>query len=148
MWLWWGFLYNTPKRMHSLGYRTYNKPRIHVSVYFLLAYVNTPLSPHHIRTKLNFVLLKILYDLHDEAKASSWIPQHQNIYRLVYMIMDAAHHRLFGPPRIIDECELKKPRRFLNLEFDNKSHFRDTVPLHIPEVVSIRCRFSKTLKNF
>jgi hypothetical protein len=33
------------------------------------------------------------------------------------MIMDVAHHRLFGPPRIIDECELKQPRKF---KFDNK----------------------------
>jgi hypothetical protein len=36
------------------------------------------------------------------------------------MIMDVAHHRLFGPPRIIDQRELKKPRKFLNLKFDNK----------------------------
>jgi hypothetical protein len=36
------------------------------------------------------------------------------------MIMDVAHHRLFGPPRIIDESELKKPRIFLHLKFDNK----------------------------
>jgi hypothetical protein len=35
------------------------------------------------------------------------------------MIMDVAHHRLFGP-RIIDESELKKPRKFLHLKFDNK----------------------------
>ena len=41
-------------------------------------------------------------------------------YRLVYMIIDVAHHILFGPPRIIDECELKKPCKFLHLEFDNK----------------------------
>jgi hypothetical protein len=25
-----------------------------------------------------------------------------------------------GPPRIIDECELKKPRKLLHLKFDNK----------------------------
>jgi hypothetical protein len=24
------------------------------------------------------------------------------------MIMDVAHHTLFGPPRIIDECELQE----------------------------------------
>jgi hypothetical protein len=36
------------------------------------------------------------------------------------MMMDVAHHRLFGPPHIIDECELKKPLKFLHLKFDNK----------------------------
>jgi hypothetical protein len=36
------------------------------------------------------------------------------------MIMDVAHHSLFGPPRIIDECELEKPPKFLHLKFNNK----------------------------
>jgi hypothetical protein len=36
------------------------------------------------------------------------------------MIMDVVHHRLFGTERIIDECELKKPSKFLHLKFDNK----------------------------
>ena len=36
------------------------------------------------------------------------------------MIMDVAHHKLFGPPRIIDECELQKHRQFLHFKFDNK----------------------------
>jgi hypothetical protein len=37
----------------------------------------------------------------------------------------------------------------LNFKQLSKSHFiRDTVPLHIPEVVSIRCEFSKTPKNY
>jgi hypothetical protein len=36
------------------------------------------------------------------------------------MIMDVAHHILFGPAGIIDECELKKPGKFLHLKFDNK----------------------------
>jgi hypothetical protein len=36
------------------------------------------------------------------------------------MIMDVAHHRLFGSACIIDECELKKPRKFFHLKFDNK----------------------------
>jgi hypothetical protein len=34
--------------------------------------------------------------------------------------MDVAHHRLFGPPRIVDECELERPRKFLCFKFDNK----------------------------
>jgi hypothetical protein len=29
--------------------------------------------------------------------------------------MDVAHHRLFGPPRIINECELKKSVNSRNL---------------------------------
>jgi hypothetical protein len=41
-------------------------------------------------------------------------------YRLINMIMDVAHHRLFGTPSIIDECELKKPCKFFHLKFDNK----------------------------
>jgi hypothetical protein len=36
------------------------------------------------------------------------------------MIMDVAHHRLFGTACIIGECELKKPRKFLDLKFDKK----------------------------
>jgi hypothetical protein len=36
------------------------------------------------------------------------------------MIMDVAHNRLFVPPRVIDECELEKPRKSLHLKFENK----------------------------
>jgi hypothetical protein len=67
--------------------------------------------------------LKILYDLHEKAKDSSYLDSSTPEYRLVYMIkliMDVAHHRRFGPARIIDECELKKPRKFLHLKFYNK----------------------------
>jgi hypothetical protein len=84
--------------------------------------VNAPLGPHHIRTKLYSVPLKILYDLYDKAKNSSYVDSSTPEYRLVYMIMDVAHHRLFGPARIIDECELKKPRKFLHLKYDNKEN--------------------------
>jgi hypothetical protein len=35
--------------------------------------------------------------------------------------MDVAHHRLFGPLRIIDGYELTpETRRFLHLKYDNK----------------------------
>jgi hypothetical protein len=34
--------------------------------------------------------------------------------------MDIAHYRPFGPPRIIDECELKKTCKLLHLKFENK----------------------------
>ena len=116
-----GLFNNTPRRKRSHGHRSYNKPIIHdVSFDSLLPYVNTPLGPHHIRTKLYSVPLKLLYDLHEKAKDSSYLDSSTPEYRLVYMIMDVAHHRLFGPPRIIDECELKKPRKFLHLKFDNK----------------------------
>jgi hypothetical protein len=36
------------------------------------------------------------------------------------MILDVVHHRRFGAPRITDKCELKKPRRFIHLKFENK----------------------------
>jgi hypothetical protein len=64
--------------------------------------------------------LKILYDLQGKSKDSSYLDSSTAEYRLVYMIMDVAHHKLFGPARIIDECELKKPRKFLHLKYDNK----------------------------
>jgi hypothetical protein len=51
---------------------------------------------------------------------SSYLDSSTPEYRLVYMIMDVAYHRLFGPQRIIDECELKKPCKFRHLKFDNK----------------------------
>jgi hypothetical protein len=62
----------------------------------------------------------MLYDLHEKAKDSSYLDSSTPEYRFVHMIMDVAHHGLFGPPRIIDECELKKPCKFLHLKFDNK----------------------------
>jgi hypothetical protein len=43
-----------------------------------------------------------MYDLHEKAKDSSYLDSSTPEYRLVYMIMDVAHHRLFGSPRIID----------------------------------------------
>jgi hypothetical protein len=55
-----------------------------------------------------------------KAKDSSSLDSSTPEYRFVCMIMDVAYHRLFGPSRIIDECELKKPRKFLHLKFDNK----------------------------
>jgi hypothetical protein len=67
--------------------------------------VNTPLGPHHIRTKLYSVPLQILFDLHDKAKNSSYLDSSTPECKLVYMIMDVTHHRLFGPAQIIDECE-------------------------------------------
>ena len=40
----------------------------------------------------------------------------------------------FGPPRIIGECELKKPRKFLYLKFDNKgiSTTSSTIKIYSP----------------
>jgi hypothetical protein len=43
---------------------------------------------------------------------------HSIIDAAVCFIVAVSHHRLFGPPRIIDECEFKKPRTFLHLKFD------------------------------
>jgi hypothetical protein len=51
--------------------------------------------------------------------ALTWIHQHRNTD--LYMIMDVAHHITDSCPAcIIDECELKKLRKFLHLNFDNK----------------------------
>jgi hypothetical protein len=61
-----------------------------------------------------------LYDLHEKAKNSSYLDSSTPEYRLAHMIMDIANHRLVGQQRIIDECELNKPRKFLHLKFDNK----------------------------
>jgi hypothetical protein len=73
------------------------------------------------RTEFDNGLFRLPYlDLHEKAKDSSYLDSSTPEYRLVYMIMDVAHHRLFGPPRIIDECELKKHRKFLHLKFNNK----------------------------
>jgi hypothetical protein len=116
-----GLFNNTPTRKRSHGHRSYNKPIIHnVSFDSLLPYVNTPLGPHQIRTNLYSVPFKILYDLHEKAKYSFYLDSSTPEHRLVYMIMDVVHHTLFGPARIIDKCELRKPRKFFHLKFGNK----------------------------
>ena len=116
-----GLFNTTPRRRRSHGHRSYNRPTIHdVSFDSLLPYMNTPLGAHHIRTKLYSVPLKILYELQEKAKSSLYLDSSTPEYRLDFMIMDVAHHRLFGPPRIMDETELKTPRQFLHLKFDNK----------------------------
>ena len=72
-----------------------------------------PLVYTEVRVRL-FSDLYFLWDLWDRLLFVIFV------ILLVYMIMDVAHHRLFDPPRIIDECELKKPRKFLHLKYDNK----------------------------
>jgi hypothetical protein len=87
---------------------------------FLLPLVKAPLGPYHICTKLSSVCFKVLCDIHEKAKASSYLISLTPDYRLVYtlyVVMNVAHHRLFG---IIDECELKKPCNFFHLKFENK----------------------------
>ena len=86
----------------------------------ILPYVNKSLGLHHIRTKLYSVPLKILYELQEKTKNTAYLDSSTPEYRLDYMIGDVAYHRFFVPPRISDECELKKPHRFLHLKFDNK----------------------------
>jgi hypothetical protein len=51
---------------------------------------------------------------------------------------------------LVSVCALPSLYLYYLLKFQqlSKSHYRDTVPLLIPEVVSVRCGFSKTLKNF
>jgi hypothetical protein len=102
-----GVFDKTLGRERSHGHRSYNTPIMHdISFDPFFPYVNAPLSPHHIRTKPYSVPLK-MYDLHEKARASSYLDSSISEYRLVYMIIDVAHHRLFGPPRIIDECNSK-----------------------------------------
>jgi hypothetical protein len=85
----------------------------------LLPYVNKPLGPHHIKTKLYSVPLKVLYTLFEQAKASPYLDFSTPEYRLNSMIMNVAHHRLFQPPQINDNN--REPcRLFLKLKFSNK----------------------------
>jgi hypothetical protein len=69
----------------------------------LLPYVNKPLGPHHIRTKLHSVPLSVLYTLFEQAKASPYLDFFTPEYNLNSMIMDVAHHRLFKLPQINDD---------------------------------------------
>jgi hypothetical protein len=69
--------------------------------------------------------LKTLHELQLKAKDISYLDSSTPEYRLVYMIMDVAHHKLCGPPGFIDKCELKKglePRNVkIGLNFREKS---------------------------
>jgi hypothetical protein len=76
-----GLFNNTPRRKRSHGHHSDNKPIIiDVSFDTILPYVNTPLGPYHIGTKLYSIPLKILYDLHEKPKATSYLDSsHTNI---------------------------------------------------------------------
>jgi hypothetical protein len=104
-----GLFNNTLRRKRSQGHRSYNEP---ISFDSVLPCMNTPLGSHHIRTKLYSVPLKVLNELHEKAKASSYFDSLTPEYTLVYMIRMLLFTH-FGTPRIIDECELQKPRKFL-----------------------------------
>jgi hypothetical protein len=90
-----------------------------VSVDSLLPYVNTPLGPHHIQTKLWTFCMIYMKKL--KLALLFLDSQHRNTDLYIWSLMLLMIvHRLFGTPRIIDECELMKPRKFLHLKFDNK----------------------------
>ena len=115
-----GLFPNNKRRRRSHGHRSYNRPIIHdVTLMSLLPYVNKPLGPHHIRTKLYSVPLRVLYTLFEQAKDSPYLDFSTPEYRLNSMIMDVAHHRLFKPPQINDN-NTETCRQFLKLKFSNK----------------------------
>ena len=112
---------NAQRRKRSHGHRSYHRPHIQdVTLHSLLPYVSQQLGPHHIRTKLYSVPLRVLNKLLEDAKASLHLDFSTPEYRLNAMIMDVAHHRLFKPPRITDSTPSESCRRFLKLKFTNK----------------------------
>jgi hypothetical protein len=114
-----GLFPNNKRRRHN-GHRSYNRPIIHdVTLMSLLPYITKPLGPHHIRTKLHFVPLRVLYTLFEQAEASPYLDFSTPEYRLNSMIMDVAHHRLFKPPPINDNNP-ETCHQFLKLKFSNK----------------------------
>ena len=112
---------NAQRRKRSHGHRSYHRPHIQdVTLHSLLPYVSQQLGPHHIRTKLYSVPLRVLNKLLEKAKASLHLDFSTPEYRLNAMIMDVAHHRLFKPPRITDSTPSESCRRFLKLKFTNE----------------------------
>jgi hypothetical protein len=100
------------RRRRSHGHRTYTRPTIHdVALDSLLLYVNRKLGPHHIRTKHYSVPLKTLNTLFEQTRASPYLDFSTAEYRLNFMIMDVAHHRLFKPSQITDLLNLSFPTR-------------------------------------
>jgi hypothetical protein len=112
-----GLFPHRERRRRSHGHRTYTSLTIHdVILDSLLPYVNRKLGPHHIRTKLYSVPLTTLNTLFQQAKDSPYLDFSTAEYRLNYMIMDVAHHRLFKPPQITD-IPPNLAASFLNLSF-------------------------------
>jgi hypothetical protein len=94
-----GLFPNNKRRRCSQGHRSYNRAIIHdVMLMSLLPYVNKPLGPHHIGTKLCSVPMRVLLTLFEQAKASPYLDFSTQAYRLNSLIMDVGHHKLFKPP--------------------------------------------------
>jgi hypothetical protein len=114
------FFPHRERRRRSHGHRTYTRPTIHdVTFDSLLPYVNRKLGPHHIRTKLYSVPLKTLNTLFEQARDSPYLDFSTAEYRLNYMIMDIAHHKLFKPPKIMD-ISPNLAASFFKLKFYNR----------------------------
>lgn len=92
-----GLFNNTKRRRRSHGHRSYNKLIIHdVSFDWLLPHVNKELGLHYICTKLYSVPLKALNNLLEKVKEKPLFDFSTPEYRLGYMIMDIAYHRLLS----------------------------------------------------
>jgi hypothetical protein len=117
-----GLFNNTPRIKRSHGHRSYNKLII-LDVLFdsLLPFVKRHWV--HITFVQNFTLSLWKFYLIYTKKlnlALTWTPQHRDIDLYIWLWMLLITEVLFGLLRIIDECELKKPRKFLHLKLDNK----------------------------
>jgi hypothetical protein len=65
---------NPPRRKRTHGHHSHNNSIIHaISFDSYLSYVKTPLGVHHICTKLYSIPKNVLFDLHEKAKASSYL---------------------------------------------------------------------------
>ena len=109
------------RRKRSHGHRHYNRPNFHADVAFdtLLPYVQQPLGPHHIRTKLYQLPVTKLRSLQKEVVDTKTYVQNSPEYKLVAINLDVAKFRLYKPVQTV--CPEETPTRdFLKLDFRNK----------------------------
>ena len=110
---------NTPRRKRSHGHRHYTSPQLHdVSINGLLPFVQKPLGMHHIRTKLYSLPLTKLNSLYKTCLENPVTDSSSTLYKLVAVILDIGHHRLFKP--VEARGNEKENRSFLPLYFANK----------------------------
>ena len=112
-------LFHSCRRRHrSHGHRHYNPPSIHnVTFNGMLAQMHKPMGIHYIRTKLFAIPLSQLKKQLDEALRFMCSDQHSPESKLVSIISDIGHYRLFQPARIMQQ---KITRGFLKVNFTNK----------------------------
>jgi len=109
----------SPRRKRSHGHRHYTSPKMHdVSIDGLLPFMNKPLGLHHIRTKLYSLPFTTLHSLYRASLDTPVTDPSSPLYRLVAIILDIGHHRLFKPVGLKGTEEEK--RSFLPIPFINK----------------------------